>query len=170
MLRVFIVAIGLIACLGICGSAECEEKGSMPSSEISYRQREFYSSLKYLNEKEQKIAGELNEEVTSHNQNPSTVTLQRVEDLKIKIVENLQDQIRSDREYIAYLERKLADMLNSNFRAFTVVDDSAKIKQTAEAMMEKVEPQKPSEEKTVIAPESMNTADDTQAPYSPQGN
>jgi len=123
----------------ICNMAFCEEPNDKASSELSYRQREFYSQLKYLNEKEEKIAKELNEEVTSHNQNPSAVSMQRVEDLKIKIVENLQDQIRSDREYIAYLERKLSEMLKTDFRAFKVVDDSAKIKEVADSIMEKIE-------------------------------
>lgn len=94
--------------------------------ELSYRQREYQSQYIYLSEKEAKTASELNDEITTQNQTPSAISLQRIDNLRTKLMENLQDQIKNDRDYVRYLEMRLSEMVDYKFPTIKAVQQISK--------------------------------------------
>lgn len=102
-------------CVQITTPGKCQDEKKDAVKGLNYRQTEFFNQWRYLSVKETKIAEELNGEIALYNENAALVTLQRIEDLKIKIIENLQDQIKNDRDYISYLELKFSDIADQKF-------------------------------------------------------
>jgi hypothetical protein len=102
------------------------------ADDLKYRQSEFVNQWKYLSSKEVKVAEELNDEISRYNENPSMVAMQRIEDLKIKVIENLQDQIKNDRDYIAYLELRLSEFSESGFTPLLLEKDLKSAPKSAE--------------------------------------
>ena len=82
---------------------------------LTYRQEEFFNRWDILNSREMKAGTDLNDAITMYNQSPSPMALQRIDDLKIKLIENLQDQVINDRDYISYLELMLSEFLDFDF-------------------------------------------------------
>lgn len=120
--------------------AEPQEGTRKFVKEMQYRQKEFYNQWKYLSDREKETAEELNKEVTLYNENPSGMALQRIEGLKIKLIENLQDQIINDRSYVIYLERKLSELLGHGFTTLELqeVSDGLKAPSPTESFTEEV--------------------------------
>jgi len=114
MRNFLVVLIFLIFPLSAAGYVECQERKVLIKN-LNYRQREFFDQWRYLSSKETKVAQELNGEIKVYNEDPSLLTLQKIEDLKVKVIENLQDQIKNDRDYVSYLELRLAELLDQRF-------------------------------------------------------
>ncbi|MFH1593650.1 MAG: hypothetical protein ABID09_03010 [Candidatus Omnitrophota bacterium] len=110
MRRLFILLFVAIAVISITGPAECGQNREKLMNDIEYRQKEFTKKWEYLSGKEMNTALELNREISAYNEKSTAVGLQKIEDLKVKIMDTLQDQIINDRDYIAYLERKLTEI------------------------------------------------------------
>ncbi|MCK4462837.1 MAG: hypothetical protein KAU58_00830 [Candidatus Omnitrophica bacterium] len=146
MKKVFIMLFILVVCLQISTLGESQDSKEKLVNKLNYRQKEFYNQWKYLSNREREIAGELNRGINSYNQNPSAKALQKIEDLKIKIIENLQDQLRSGRDYIAYLEPKLSELLDYKFTALRFREDIDEIKEAAEELLLEDTPLKIEEE------------------------
>jgi hypothetical protein len=83
--------------------------------ELTYRQREYQSQQSYLSDKEARIAEELNNDISLQNAEPNAATLQRIDNLKARILEYLQDQIKNDRDYVSYLEMRLSELVDYKF-------------------------------------------------------
>ena len=132
MKKALIIFLGLIVCLQFPKPGGCREESRKFTDGLAYRQQEFYGQWKYLSAKEAKIAEDLNREIEVYNTRPSLVALQRIEDLKIKAIENLQDQIKNDRDYIAYLEATLSESAGDGFTAL-------KLKGKGETAVDKIE-------------------------------
>ena len=140
MKKALIISLGLIVCLQFPKPGGCQEENHKFIDGLAYRQKEFYGQWKYLSSKEAKIAEDLNKEIETYNEKPSLVALQRIEDLKIKAIDNLQDQIKNDRDYIAYLEATLSELTGDGFDALKLKGKgkagSGKIEETGEAPLD----------------------------------
>ncbi len=136
MNRFFITLVVLVICLKIINSGECQEEKQGIIKDLNYSQKEFYNQWKYLSNREKKFAQELNEEVELYNRRPSFKSLKKIEDLKIQIIDNLQNQIRSDRGYIAYLEPKLSELLDYKFSPLRFEEDTDVIQEAVKELTE----------------------------------
>ena len=135
MKKVFITLFILVICLQISTLGESQDSKEKLVNELNYSQKEFYDQWKYLSNIEKRIAKELNETINAYNRNPSAKAMQKIEDLRIKIIENLQDQLRSSRDYIAYLEPKLSESLDYKFTALKFREDVDEIKEATEELL-----------------------------------
>ncbi len=141
MKREFFAFLVIAVFFDIAGPAAAEDKNQESIKfDVTYRQGEFQSQWRYLNDREKKAAEELNEEIGRYNLQPSAVTLQRAEDLKVRIIETLQDQIKNDVSYIAYLEKRLSDLLGHEVKSFGAVTEyTGEIKNPAEGFAEDID-------------------------------
>jgi|GEM_PF-6371529 len=107
MKRIFIAVIAAVLCAQMAGTGECANEDKTPIDEFHARQSEFGSEKKSLDDAEKEIADVLNAEIDLFNEKPSFKSVQKIEHLKFRIIENLQEQIVNDRSYIEYLEAEL---------------------------------------------------------------
>ncbi|MFH1380837.1 MAG: hypothetical protein ABIH57_01510 [Candidatus Omnitrophota bacterium] len=111
-LTIFLSLNLLFSAKGLCLS---EEDAQRAVKRLTNKQEEFFNRWNILNEREIQSGRELNDAIVAYNQTPSPVLLQQIDTLKIKLIENLQDQLVNDRGYIAYLELMLAELLDFDF-------------------------------------------------------
>ena len=117
----FIIAFSLL----FLAEARCaDEPKEEFMKEFHNRQKVLYEKRKYLGEREERTAEELNECIAAYAKKPDAETVQRIEDLKSLIINNLQQQIINDRNYIEYMEGEL----------FTVWETKEKTEKTAEEL------------------------------------
>lgn len=109
MKHIILVLLFLIG-ISLTGFAESADLKKDFAERVTYRQLEFYDQWEYLTSKELEIGSSLNNEIRLYEDKPTVMNLQRIEDLKMKIIENLQDQIQADRGYITYLEKTLSEL------------------------------------------------------------
>lgn len=117
----FIIAFSLLFS-GEARSADEPKEEFM--KEFHNKQKELYEKRKYLGDREERTASELNESIASYEKKPNTEIVQKIEDLKSLLINNLQQQIINDRNYIDYMEKEL----------FTVWETKEKTEKTAEEL------------------------------------
>ena len=151
------LAISTVFCILFsvsCFAQDAPDKEGEFVRELTYRQREYQSQQSYLSEKEARIAEELNSDISLQNAEPNAATLQRIDNLKARILEYLQDQIKNDRDYVSYLEMRLSELLDYKFptlKAIQKLDESTASPQASASV--------PAKEETPPAPEQkQNTA------------
>jgi hypothetical protein len=143
-----------LVCLSASARAEEPQEGQSNKErdflkELTYRQREYQSQQGYLADKEARIAEELNSDISLQNAEPSAATLQRIDNLKARILEYLQDQIKNNHDYISYLEIRISELLDYKFptlKAIRKLDESGALTQpAAPASAEDMTPPAPEE-------------------------
>ena len=75
--------------------------------EFHDKQKELYEKRKYLDDREQRTAADMNKAISDYEKKPSAELVQKIENLKSLIINNLQEQIINDRNYINYMEKDL---------------------------------------------------------------
>lgn len=119
------LAISAVLCILFpvsCLAQDAPDKERDFVRELTYRQKEYQSQQSYLSEKEARIAEELNSDISLQNAEPNAATLQRIDNLKARILEYLQDQIKNDRDYVSYLEMRLSELLDYKFPTLKAIE------------------------------------------------
>ena len=132
-LAIFFVAL-LCPVLAFAQTDDAQMKERDFVRELTYRQKEYQSQQGYLSDKEEKIAQELNSDISLQNTEPNAATLQRIDNLKARILEYLQDQIKNDRDYISYLEMRLSELLDYKFPTLKAIQKLDESKVSAQAV------------------------------------
>lgn len=115
MTRAILISALMAMLINAAQPAACGEKEESVLRELYKRQDEYYQKWQYLSAREKEDARLLNEEISLYDHEPSQMGLQRIDELKMEIISNLQEQITNDRNYIAHLERQLSRMLDYKF-------------------------------------------------------
>jgi len=125
MKKVFFTLFMIVFFSGMPIPGFCQDNKETLAESLSLKQRDFLARWEILSDTEIKISKDLEREVERYNADPSGSTMQNIEELKIGFIENLQDQIRNDRDYISYLESVFSEISGKKFEPIRLDETKA---------------------------------------------